>query len=65
MRHPVYEVQPFDGVCYVQLQVITLGTVLKMGAANIYEMVERVSVMSLWTVIYVVFHFVFEKGASM
>ena len=61
----MYEVQRFDEGCYVQLQVVTLGTVLKLEAANIYETLERVSVMSLRSVIYVVFHFVLENGTSM
>jgi len=61
----MYEVQRFDEGCYVQHQVVTLRTVLKMEAASIHETLERVSVMSLRTVIYAVFHFVLEKGASM
>jgi hypothetical protein len=61
----IYEVQRFDEGCYVQHQVVTLGTALKMEVASIYETLERVPVMSLRTVIYVVFHFVLEKAASM
>jgi hypothetical protein len=56
------EVQRFDECCYVQHQVVTLRTVLKMEAASIHETLERVSVMSPRIVIYVVFHFVLEKG---
>ena len=61
----MYEVQRFDKGCYVQLLVVTLGTVPKMEAASIYETLERVSVMSLRFVIYVVSHIVLEKGTSM
>jgi hypothetical protein len=65
MKRPVYEVQRFDEGCCVQHPVVTLGTILKMETEVIYETSERLSLMSLRTVIYVVFHFVFEKGASM